>query len=83
MMIPPMRQYQLSTSLNIAADVASTSCNSSKLRFPRKKTNLKALKSQFTRSQLCCWHKEQDPSLKVETALVVLTKECGTPRSCP
>lgn len=39
MMIPPMRQYQLSTSLNIAADVASTSCNSSKLKFPREKQN--------------------------------------------
>lgn len=35
-MIPPIRQYQLSTSLNIAAEVASTSCNSSKLKLPRK-----------------------------------------------
>jgi hypothetical protein len=43
MMIPPMRQYQLSTSLNIAADVASTSCNSSKLiSFPTKKKPTKS-----------------------------------------
>jgi hypothetical protein len=40
MMIPPMRQYQLNTSLNIAAEVASTSCNSSKLFLsPRKQSN--------------------------------------------
>lgn len=32
MIIPPIRQYQLKTSRSIAADVASTSCSSSKLQ---------------------------------------------------